>query len=579
MQEILSQPLVAIILLLGLLVFVHEFGHYIFAIWFGVGVETFSIGFGPKILGFKYKDTLYQISIIPLGGFVKLAGATPFEEVPHVFRGREMSRAPRWGRALILLAGPGANLLLAAVVYAFMGISGIDQPLPVVGQLRRGSPAELAGLRAGDKIISLGDQQVQYWQDIKEHIQDKARQEVRLTYERGKKNYETTITPLGAMIENHLGHLVEEGRMGIAYGIPAAIITVDDPKGLAAQWGLETGDEVVALDYTVKEQSVKKEVRHLPDLQSELIELVEKQGEALQFQVKRQIFLEEGQPPTDEFFVIEADMSALPLVVKGESQDSFPTQIDKILDVFGLKTSGLTIGQPRSMAEQGLKWGDQIVALGGKPIADIFDLEEVLRGNKEQTLPIKIKRQGVFASFPLNLKAVEYQKASGKEIAYMMDVGFLSKVKERPVTVESYSLLGALSYGLKTTWDHSLAIIDALAGLFTGKVPLQSLGGPILIAKVAGDSARAGLQAYFSVLAMISINLGIINLFPIPILDGGQLCLLAIESIRRRPLTPAALENFYKIGFVMVMSLIVLAMYNDLSRFWSSMLKSVMGFF
>ena len=144
--------------------------------------------------------------------------------------------------------------------------------------------------------------------------------------------------------------------------------------------------------------------------------------------------------------------------------------------------------------------------------------------------------------------------------------------------IEKYdSFFSAASYGIKETAVNSGAIIGGIWGLITGTLPLKALGGPMLIAKVAGDAAEAGFQAFFTAMAIISINLGVLNLFPIPALDGGQLLLVGAEAVRRRPLNEAAIENFQKVGFVMIMALVVLATYNDLSRFWGAMLKQMSG--
>jgi regulator of sigma E protease len=146
--------------------------------------------------------------------------------------------------------------------------------------------------------------------------------------------------------------------------------------------------------------------------------------------------------------------------------------------------------------------------------------------------------------------------------------------------VEIYdSPVDAVAYGVKETARQTGELVRNVASLITGDIPLKSLGGPMLIAKVAGESARRGWQTFLNSMALISVNLGLLNLFPIPVLDGGQLVLMIAEGLKRRPLREAAIENFQKVGFAMVLALVVLATYNDLSRFWKSMLRSVVGFF
>jgi len=144
--------------------------------------------------------------------------------------------------------------------------------------------------------------------------------------------------------------------------------------------------------------------------------------------------------------------------------------------------------------------------------------------------------------------------------------------------IEKYSNpLSALRYGFEETGRQMVMITGALFHLVSGEIPVKALGGPIMIAKVAGDSAKLGWQAFLTSLAMISVNLGLVNLFPIPVLDGGQMILFSVEGILRRPLSERAMEAFHKLGFICVMALVLLATYNDLSRFWKSMLTSILG--
>ena len=146
--------------------------------------------------------------------------------------------------------------------------------------------------------------------------------------------------------------------------------------------------------------------------------------------------------------------------------------------------------------------------------------------------------------------------------------------------VERYSNpFRAVAYGVRQTAVQTHELFGNVISLVSGEIPLKALGGPMLIAKVAGDSARRGWQTFIASMALISVNLGLLNLFPIPVLDGGQLVLMLVEGLKRRPLSEAALENFQKVGFTMVLALVVLATYNDLSRFWRSMLESVVGKF
>jgi regulator of sigma E protease len=214
----------------------------------------------------------------------------------------------------------------------------------------------------------------------------------------------------------------------------------------------------------------------------------------------------------------------------------------------------------------------------GKEVKDIFDLQYFLVENKSPSVNVSIIRGGEEVKLDLKLREVEVQKAKGKDVFYAFPGKFMGERISPEPYVEKYDgFMSSLIYGTKRSLVMSMQIVGALVGLITGDVPLGALGGPMLIAKVAGESAALGLAAYLSTLAVISINLCMINLFPIPVLDGGQLVMLGAEAIKGRSLSEQAIENYQKVGFIMVMGLVLLSTYNDLGRFWASMLKTVGG--
>jgi regulator of sigma E protease len=172
------------------------------------------------------------------------------------------------------------------------------------------------------------------------------------------------------------------------------------------------------------------------------------------------------------------------------------------------------------------------------------------------------------------------QKPEGKATVYQLPVMFWGQPEDPPMLIEKYSNpFEALGYGVRETVAQTGELVKNVTSLITGDIPLKALGGPMLIAKVAGDSAKRGWQTFLGAMALISVNLGLLNLFPIPVLDGGQLVLMGVEGAKRGPLKEASIENFQKVGFAMILALVVLATYNDLSRFWKSMLESVVGIF
>ena len=245
----------------------------------------------------------------------------------------------------------------------------------------------------------------------------------------------------------------------------------------------------------------------------------------------------------------------------------------------GIASALLTIAnvEPPAIA---LQPDDHIVAVGEQRIDDIYDLGTALRAQQQATAMFTVIRDGKQQQLSVTLAEQITQRVEGAVTIYTLPATFVGTMFRPPAIVERYSNpLSALGFGVRETYDKSALVLSALFGLFTGDVPLQALGGPIMIAKVAGDSAKAGWKIFCMTMAIISINLGLINLFPIPVLDGGQLVMVGMECVRRRKLSMSTIENYQRVGFVMVMCLVVLAFYNDLSRYWQTFLQSVAGFF
>jgi regulator of sigma E protease len=264
-----------------------------------------------------------------------------------------------------------------------------------------------------------------------------------------------------------------------------------------------------------------------------------------------------------------------------DSKDLDESQLKvSLASALGLIDSQLTIAQVEPPASTSLRVNDRIVLWNGEKLLDLYDLYQRLSDNKQPTTLVTVIRDFQELEVEVTLKPVDLQKASGLEVGYSLPVLFWGNLVQPDPYVEVYEgPLQGLLYGIKTTLSQSALVAQSIWGLLSGEVPLKALGGPILIAKVAGDSAKMGWMAFVTSMALISINLAVINLFPIPVLDGGQLVMVGAEAVRRRPLSERAMENYQKIGFVMVMALVILATYNDLSRFWRAMLSGVADLF
>ena len=256
-----------------------------------------------------------------------------------------------------------------------------------------------------------------------------------------------------------------------------------------------------------------------------------------------------------------------------------PPQPEMSFASLGIASALLTIAKVEPPATALLP-NDHIVAVGDQQINDVYDLGTALSEQQQDTAIFTVIRDGEERQLNVQLEERIIQRVEGAAKIYTLPATFVGTMFRPPAIVERYpNPLHAVGFGVRETVSKSALVLSSLFGLFTGDVPLKALGGPIMIAKVAGDSAKAGWKFFCMTMAIISINLGLINLFPIPVLDGGQLVMVGMECVRRRRLSISTIENYQRVGFVMVMCLVVLAFYNDLSRYWQTFLKSVAGFF
>lgn len=434
----------AFLFVLGVLVFVHELGHFLLARWNGVRVLTFSLGFGPKLLKTTRGGTEYCISAIPLGGYVKMAGETPDD--PRSGSSDEFLSKTKWQRFQILIAGPLMNLLLAVGVMTFVIWNGATEPAfeqkaPVVGRVLPGSPAEKAGIKPGDLIVSFAGKDVATWQGLQMRVVPRANREVPIVVRRDGQSQQFSIVPEAQT-------KYEIGDLGIAPSIHPEVAQVL-PGSAAAEAGLQVKDVIVSFN--------------------------------------------------------------------------------------GAETTGFTLQQ---MIEQISQRAGQPVTLG------------ILRNGAPLELQATPRDQGGVGRLGINLSPFE---------TVTITPGFVQ----------------AIGMSVKQNWEWTAMIGEMLAGLFTAETSPKQLMGPLGIAEVAGGAASIGWAALFGTMAMVSLNLGLLNLLPIPILDGGHITILAIEGLARRDFSMHVKERMLMAGFAVLMLLMVTVIYNDLRRVeWLSRLLS-----
>lgn len=444
--------ILAAILLLGPLIAIHEFGHYIVARKLGVKVLVYSIGFGPTLLQWTSKKSgiNYRLAALPLGGYVRMLDEREGNVTPEEAHLAFNNQSP-WKRIAIVAAGPLINLLLAMLIFWGLYLPASEQLNTRVGKVLEQTPAALVDMRVGDKITAIDQQVTPNWE---------------------KLNY---------MLLERMG---ESGVVNVT---------------------------------------------------------VERDGQSLEKQLVINNFIK--------------DQSQSPLQTLG-----FLPYQPKIKPILG------QISENGAAARQGLKVGDQITAIDGKPMADWFAVVEVVRQSPEKLLSITVLRNGQ----TLDVKVMPQTKrdAMGNQTG-VIGAGIQKqdfKIPEEYLLKVQYSPVEAFYMAADKTWQLSVMTVNGIVKMIRGLIGLDNLSGPITIAKVAGQSAEMGWQTFFSFMALMSVSLGVLNLLPIPMLDGGHLVYYFIEAIRGRPVSEQVQIVGFKIGMFLLGAMMLLALINDIMR-------------
>jgi regulator of sigma E protease len=424
--------LFAFVFVLGVLIFVHELGHFLMARRIGVRVLTFSLGFGPKLIAFRRGDTEYCISAVPLGGYVKMAGETP--EDTRTGASDEFLSKTKWQRFQVLVMGPVMNLALAVIVMALVLYQGAQVALyeerpTVVASFLPESPAKQAGIQIGDRIVAVDGETTDTWQKLQMVVFGKANRRVTLTVNRDGK-------------------------------------TIDIPVQVNARGKFEVGD-----------------IGILPVIRP---------------------------------------------VVSDLERDS--------------------AGQ-----QAGLQPGDIILAADGERFVSNPRLVEIIRAHPNTPITLEIQRNGETKTVSVTPRPVD----GAAKIGAHLTVEFRMV---NPGIVEAFKL------SVDQNWEWATLILKTLGGLLTRQTSVKQLMGPVAIADLSGTAAEQGWLPLFSLMAMISLNLGLLNLMPIPVLDGGHIAILAMEGVSRRDFSMKVKEKMLLAGFVLLLMLMVTVIYNDLTR-------------
>ena len=432
---------IGVALVLGVMVLVHEWGHFIVAKMCGVRVDVFSIGFGPRLFGIKRGPTDYRLSALPIGGYVRMAGDNPLED--RKGEPDEFLSKPRWQRVLIALAGPTMNVITAVVILTGLFMNGrqqpafLDRPIALAGVIPN-STAQHAGLMAGDKIVELNGFKDPTW---------------------------------------------DRAELELSASLPGSTIPI----------------------------------------------VVDRGGQQLSFEVPATTSLMASSDP---------------------ASDAFGYPEDKVMIVQTVPGLPAEVG--------GLKAGDQIVSVDGIAVVNRVHFTELVQREAVHTLDLVIVRNG--KQMHVEVRA-QRQSLGGGRARWQIGADLVGETFEK-----RYSLPAALGYSLEMNSLFGRQIVTVVGDLFVGKVSLKQLEGPLGIAQESGRAVRSGPEETLLLMALIGMNLAILNLLPIPPLDGGHILLLAIEGSLRRDLSLRVKERFITVSMVFILLVFAIVMYNDVLR-------------
>jgi regulator of sigma E protease len=538
----------AFVLLLSILIFVHELGHFLVAKACGVRVLKFSLGFGPPVgigrfrLRWTRGHTEYVVAWFPLGGFVKMLGENPDEvDDPTTLAHPDetLGSKPTWQKLAIVFAGPAMNLLLPVAIFMGTLAIGVDRPAPVIGSIEPGSPAAEAGLRPGDRVVRIAGREAAWWNDVDGVLRERPGKAVGLEVERDGQVRSVTLVPEARSGFDEFGGRTQLGWSGLAHPRVMAVLGVASADSPARVAGIRSGDRVLSVDGQPAQ-----------DWESFAAAYAAASGEA-QLELARPV--ERGEAPEELTLRVPALGSA------------------EALGVVPANALIAAVSPDSPASRAGLAQGDLILSVDGEPIASFADFAHTIVTSSGRELEIGYARKGVPATVRLEPELIatdtglgfeedRYRVGIQAEVSNLMGATALDRIRNPLVSFPR---------AVAMTADMTGTFLQGLVKIVTGEVPRNQLAGPIGIAEIAGKAMERGWETYLTILVLISINLGILNLLPIPILDGGQAVIFTVEAIRRAPLSLRAREIFQQVGFTMLILLMGLAFWNDISRNWS----------
>lgn len=561
-QEVASYA-VPMIVLLGLLIFVHELGHFLVAKYFKVRVEVFSLGFGPKLFKFKRGDTVYAISAVPLGGYVKMFGDDPGAEITEEQKGYSFLHKPVGQRIAVVLAGPIMNLLFAIILFMGVAMLGEQSLSPHVGDVASDSAAYAAGFRSGDVVIAADGKPVKSWEEFQKVVESHANKSMTVDVERDGVKSTLQATPKLAANKNVLSWDRQVGEIeGLSFASHASAIGVRDPKSPAAIGGLRTGDVITAVN-GVKIERWRELVAELSKNSAQRQISVSFIRGAVGGDKKDK---SEGEPEPQQTTV------TFPENAQGKTGD-------ELVQVLGLEFPELYlvgIENDSAAAQAGLQKGDRLVSINGTDVKSFDQVASTIRAfgktaaaeKADHPLSLVVSRDGELKQISVSPNLKSRMNPQGKE-ERRFEIGIRPMLIEAaPTTFIAHAAnpIDAFVRGMDLTVRWTSLTVLSFVRMFQAEVSAKNIGGFLSIGQMAKRSWQVGPAQFLMAMAIISINLFILNLLPVPVLDGGHLVFYTIEAVKGAPLSMKKMELAQQVGIVLLLGLMVFALFNDFSR-------------
>jgi regulator of sigma E protease len=548
LHAILAPVIVLTLLaLVGPLIFFHELGHLIAAKLVDVKATRFSLGFGPILARFQAGETEYCLSAIPLGGYVKLLGQHPGEDIPPNDAERTLGAKALWAKYLVLAAGPLANLVIPVVVYFFFYVSTQAVAPPIVGTVLQGSAAEQAQLQQGDRIVAIEGRDIRTWNEMRKRIGDAPEQDLRVQIERDGKRLDRIITPQRAVSRDQAGETSDRGQLGILSYLYAPQVGILDLESPGYQEGLRTGDIITSIN--------GEPVKTIEELER----MLEMAGDA---QVRLTYLRAEATSGPFDTTFLWYDSHHAQLLPRAD--------VESKTGLLPARTFVRSIDPGSPADKAGLRAGDRILSANGASLHQWETLAHLFNRNPDKPIELEIQSQaGEVRTVTVTVEERVWKnryKAENRELWFGATP--YTKVHAYPLEPLRGRFSYALSSAIDETFDTAWKIWKTVGRLVTFE-GLGQLSSVVGIADLSNVAAEQGPGQFMALMAFLSINLAVFNLLPIPILDGGHLLFFTVEAIRRRPLGQRAREIASAIGLVVILLLLLVATTNDIRRMFS----------